>query len=149
MLSKSGIHAVRALIYLAGLPAEQYAGAASIADKIDAPRNYLGKILQRLSRDGLLLSQKGLGGGFRLARAPEDISLFDIVEPIEQIKRWSGCILGRRNCLEHDPCPVHLRWKDVKEAYLQLLSDTTIADLVSRQEAVGEDGSRTPSWVTS
>ena len=134
VLSKSGIHAVRALILLAELPEGAYAGAVSIAEKINAPKNYLGKILQQLSRDGLLVSQKGLGGGFRLARAPKDISLHDVVEPIDQINRWTGCILGRDTCSEDNPCPIHNHWKQVKEAYLSLLDETTIADLAERQK---------------
>ena len=134
MLSKSGIHAVRALILLAELPEGTYAGATSIAEKIDAPRNYLGKLLQQLSRDGLLESQKGLGGGFRLARKARDISLLNIVDPIDQINRWSGCILGNEVCSEDHPCVIHHRWKEVKEAYLRLLQDTTIAELAQLQQ---------------
>jgi DNA-binding IscR family transcriptional regulator len=42
----------------------------------------------------LVQSQKGIGGGFRLARDPGAISLLDVVEPIEHVSRWSGCILG-------------------------------------------------------
>ena len=134
MLSKSGIHAVRALILLAELPKDSYLGATTIAERIGAPRNYLGKLLQQLSRDGLLVSQKGLGGGFRLAKAPEDIKLIDIVDPIDQINRWSGCILGRPQCSEENPCPIHDRWKVVKESYLQLLATTSITDLSELQE---------------
>jgi Rrf2 family protein len=134
MLSKSGIHAVRALIHLSHLPDGTYEGAVSIAERIDAPKNYLGKILQQLSRDGILVSQKGLGGGFRLARPASEISLLDIIEPIDQINRWNGCILGRSICSEDDPCAVHNRWKIVKESYLGLLKETTIADLAERHD---------------
>ncbi len=138
MLSKSGIHAVRALIVLAELPRGTHAGAVSIAERIEAPKNYLGKILQQLSREGLVVSQKGLGGGFRLARDPTDISLLDIVDPIEQIERWDGCILGRESCSDENPCPIHDGWKSVKEAYMELLSDTTLANLVVRQKTGDE-----------
>ena len=82
MLSKSGIHAVRALVVLAGLPVGEYKGASSIADETGAPRNYLGKLLQLLSRRGLVESQKGLGGGFRLSQSSGNISLFDVVDAI-------------------------------------------------------------------
>jgi Rrf2 family protein len=133
MLSKSGTHAVRALVVLAELPKGTNAGAASIAERIQAPRNYLGKILQQLSREGLVISQKGLGGGFRLACEPKDISLLEIVDPIEQIDRWSGCILGRDACSEDNPCAIHSGWKAVKDAYMALLGDTTLADLVVQQ----------------
>jgi Rrf2 family protein len=135
MLSKSGIHAVRALIVLAELPENTYAGAVSIAEKIGAPKNYLGKILQQLTHSGVVSSQKGLGGGFQLARNPKDIALLDIVDPIEHINRWSGCILGRDQCSDTNPCPIHDHWKSVKDAYLRLLTETTIADLVNRDKA--------------
>jgi Rrf2 family iron-sulfur cluster assembly transcriptional regulator len=134
MMTKTGLHAVRAVVALAKLPEGVYAGAARIAREIGAPQNYLGKLLQVLAREGLVESQKGLGGGFRLARAPEDISLFDVVEPIERISRWSGCILGRSECSDGDPCAIHNRWKAVRDAYLHMLRRTTIAELVAKGE---------------
>ena len=73
MLSKTGLHAVRAVVALAKLPAGAFAGAARIAQEIGAPHNYLAK-LKSLAEHGLLESQKGLGGGFRLARNPHEVS---------------------------------------------------------------------------
>jgi Rrf2 family protein len=136
MLSKTGLHAVWAVVALAKLPDGVYAGAARIAHDIGAPQNYLGKLLKTLAEEGLVESQKGLGGGFRLARAAEDISLFDIVEPIEHISRWSGCILGRSECSEVNPCAIHNRWKAVRDTYLRMLQRTTIAELVAKGEPV-------------
>jgi len=129
VLSKSGIHAVRALVVLAGLPDGDYQGASTIAGQTDAPRNYLGKLLQLLSRRGLVESQKGLGGGFRLARNPASISLHDVVDAIEDVGRWTECILGNPSCSNGNPCAVHERWAPVRDAYLNLLTSTMIADL--------------------
>jgi Rrf2 family protein len=134
MLSKTGLHAVRAVVALAKVPEGSYAGAARIAQEIGAPQNYLGKLLKAMAEEGLLESQKGLGGGFRLARPARDISLFDVVEPIEHISRWAGCILGRSECSEVDPCAIHHRWKTVREAYLRMLQKTTVAELVAKGE---------------
>jgi Rrf2 family protein len=129
MLTKSGVHAVRALAVLAELPEGEYRGASAIADETNAPRNYLGKLLQLLSRFGLVESQKGLGGGFRLARDPKDISLYDVAEAIENVGHWYDCILGKPTCSDSNPCAVHTRWGPVRDAYLQLLEQTRIADL--------------------
>jgi Rrf2 family protein len=134
VLSKTGLHAVRAMVALARLPEGTYAGAANIAREIGAPQNYLGKLLKALAEEGLVESQKGLGGGFRLLRSPKDISLFDVVEPIEHISRWTGCILGQPECSEVEPCAIHNRWKTVRNAYLQMLERTTIAELVAKGE---------------
>jgi Rrf2 family protein len=134
MLSKTGLHAVRAMVALARLPEGAYAGASRIAQEIGAPQNYLGKLLKALAAEGLVESQKGLGGGFRLVRDPKEISLLDVVEPIEHVSRWSGCILGWPECSENDPCAIHNRWKAVRSAYLQMLQRTTIAELVAKGE---------------
>ncbi|OFZ21732.1 MAG: hypothetical protein A2X94_15710 [Bdellovibrionales bacterium GWB1_55_8] len=130
MISKSGLHALKALAVLAELPQGSYAGATAIAKKISAPQNYLGKLLQALSREGLLVSQKGLRGGFRLAQDPRKMTLFDVIEPLESVSRWSGCFLGRNSCSSKAPCAVHLRWKTTRDSYLDFLKQTTIADLL-------------------
>lgn len=135
MITKTGVHALAALAALAKLPRGAYAGAGNVAEKIGAPRNYLGKLMQSLSQEGILESQKGKGGGFRLARAPEAISLYDVIEPIEHVSRWNGCFLGRGRCSDDTPCPVHRRWGKLRDAYLQFLRDTTISDLTARQSS--------------
>jgi Rrf2 family protein len=127
------------MVALAKLPKGVYAGAARIAKEIGAPQNYLGKLLKVLAEEGLVESQKGLGGGFRLVRDPKEISLLDVVEPIEHLSRWSGCILGRPECSEVDPCAVHDRWKAVREAYLQMLQRTTLAEVVAKGEPVSAE----------
>jgi len=71
-----------------------------------------------------------MGGGFRLAKKPEDICLLDIVDPIDHINRWNGCILGRSKCSGGNPCALHHRWDGVRDQYLDLLKSTTIAELM-------------------
>lgn len=78
MVGKTGLHAVQALTALAKLPEGSFLGAVTLAQQISAPQNYLGKLLQTLAREGLVTSQKGLGGGFRLNRKADEVSLFDM-----------------------------------------------------------------------
>lgn len=134
MISKTGLHAIRALSALAELPQGTYAGAGAIADKVNAPRNYLGKLLQMLAREGLVISQKGLNGGFRLARDPKTITLLDVVEPIEHVSRWSECFLGKKVCEDATACVVHFQWKSVRGSYVTFLMGTTVADLLQHGE---------------
>lgn len=134
MITKTGLHAVRAMVALARLPEGVYGGAAKIAHEIRAPQNYLGKLLQALARAGLVISQKGLGGGFRLARDADEITLYDVVEPLEHLSRWSGCLLGQRECSDEAACGIHEQWKRVRNAYLRLLTRTTISDLLATDE---------------
>jgi len=131
MISRTGIHAIRALASLATLPREARMGTATLARHIGAPPNYLGKLLQTLARHELVESRKGLHGGFRLARSPRSISLLQIVEPVEQIARFESCILGRSVCNDEQPCTLHQRWAALRASYLALLSDTTLNDLLA------------------
>jgi Rrf2 family protein len=134
MISKTGVHALLAVVALGRLQRDQYAGAADIARGIRAPRNYLGKLLKKLADEGLLESQKGKGGGFRLRRDPSRIALLDAIDPIESVSRWSGCFLGQGRCSDSQPCAVHERWKKVRDTYLAFLEETTIADLLQESD---------------
>ena len=131
MISKTGIHALAALAALARLGAGAYAGSGDIAREIGAPRNYLGKLLKTLADAGFLESQKGKGGGFRMARDPATIPLINVIGKIERIDRWSDCLMGRGRCSDTNPCPAHERWAKVREAYLDFLESTSIADLAA------------------
>lgn len=130
MISKTGTHALKAMTVLAEQPNE-FQGAASVAERIGAPQNYLGKLLQGLIQSGVVYSQKGMGGGFQLARAPEAISLFDIVEPVDHVSQLEGCYLGRDVCSSDDPCALHYKWAGIRDAHLAMLRETTLADLVA------------------
>jgi len=132
MISKTGLHAIRALVQLALLPEQRFVGAGELATQIDAPQNYLGKLLQSMARSGLVESRKGLGGGFRLARGADSITLLDVLDPIEHLSRWEGCFLGNPVCSDTSACAVHDRWGKLRSDYLGLLSETSIADLVQR-----------------
>jgi Rrf2 family protein len=130
MLSKTSTQVINALIELARLPEGQCEGAKSIAKKINAPQNYLGKMLQQLAARKIVVSQKGLGGGFRLTRDPKKISLYEVVEPIDNVSLWSECALGLKKCSDAAPCAVHPKWKIVRNTYYEFLKTTSIGDLV-------------------
>ncbi len=129
MISKTEVHALTALAALARIPNGGYAGAGEIAKTTGAPRNYLGKLLKVLGDEGLVESQKGKGGGFRLTRNPESISLLEVMEPVGRVSRMSGCFLGRPKCSDSEPCAVHDKWIKTRTAYFEFLSGMTVADL--------------------
>lgn len=133
MISKTATHALRAMVALAEQPEGAFAGAGAIARSIKAPQNYLGKLLQQLAREGLVDSQKGHGGGFRLARPPARITLYDIVDPIDQVSRRQGCFLGQLLCSEDGACAVHDDWSTVLDTYLGFLRRITLADVIAGQ----------------
>lgn len=130
MISQTGSHALKALAALGGLPQGRYVGAAELARRVQAPANYLGKLLRQLARAGIVEGKKGSHGGFRLARGADSIALFDALSPIEHLSRVNRCILGKSRC--NGACPVHRPWAHARDTYLDFLKNTTLADLVDR-----------------
>ena len=129
MISKTSLLSIKALLELSHLPIGEAEGVGSIAQKIRAPQNYLGKVLQRLVKKGMLISKKGFKGGFRLSRAPTQIKLYDIVDSLEDVKQWERCFMGETNCSKSTACCMHKRWEVVRRVYSDFLKNTTIADL--------------------
>ena len=104
-----------------------------IAAETGFPRNYLSKTLHVLSRAGVLTSERGPRGGFRLARAPEDLTLAVVIAPFSRPGR--RCLLGRPTCGDRNPCAAHARWSKVAGMIENYFSTTTIATLLEDSAA--------------
>lgn len=128
-LGSEGRYALRALIYLA--QSGEQATADRISTEAKVPRRLLARILAKLSRVGLVESQEGRGGGTRLGRPPEEITLREAVEAAEGPFEVTRCILEQRACGEGPPCAMHDAWEEGQEAILQYLETQTLADFVS------------------
>ncbi len=108
ILSTKGRYAVMAMVDLALQPEGQPVGLAKIAERQEIPLGYLEQIFSRLKRAGLVQSVRGPGGGYRLARAREHITIEEIMlaseESIEmaRCKGDSGCTVKQARCLTHD-----------------------------------------------
>lgn len=129
MLTQTSIHVIRAFVFMAVQPGGVYVGASAVAREIDAPQNYLGKVLQQFVQAGLLDSQRGANGGLRLRAGGMDLTLFDIVEPIEHLTRQPSCFMGKL-CCGPMPCRHHAAWARLHEDYVKFLKNLTIGDLV-------------------
>jgi Rrf2 family protein len=138
MLSKTSEYALRAVLYLArdtrGVPVP----AGDIASGLDVPANYLSKILHALSRAGVVRSERGPGGGYRLARPADSMSLADVIGAFDPIAPKSGCLLGRARCLDDQPCAAHERWRQVFDPVTAFFRDTMVAELLEPSGELAE-----------
>jgi Rrf2 family protein len=144
MLSVTSQYALRALAQLAkGADQESMLGK-ELAAKADIPPNYLAKVLLSLKNAGVLGTARGSRGGYWLVRAPEQIKLIEIVQIFDQMQSPQPCILGERdNCCQADPCQAHLRWQEIRTAYMTFLQTTTIADISSSDRSSDSDTNAT------
>ncbi|HEY4682948.1 MAG TPA: Rrf2 family transcriptional regulator [Candidatus Acidoferrales bacterium] len=106
----------------------------------------MGKILQELVRKGLLASRRGPGGGFRLARRPQLITLRDIVAAVDGLDHFLECAVGLERCADDAPCPLHHTWKGLRGRILSYLETTSVAEMARavarKKELVRRKGRR-------
>jgi Rrf2 family protein len=130
-LSSEGRYALRALVFLAWI------GERVTADRISAeariPRRLLARILAKLSHAGLVESEQGRGGGSRLARPANKITLREAVEAVEGPFGVTNCIMEDRACREGSlPCAFHDAWEKGQQAILEYLGTQTIEEFISQ-----------------
>lgn len=99
------------------------------------PRDFLGKIFQRLVKAEILRSARGRGGGFVLAKAPEDITLRNIVEALDGPQLLDACVVGLAKCNDQMPCAQHDLFKPIRQRLKQYLDGTTLSDLAAALKA--------------
>jgi Rrf2 family transcriptional regulator, iron-sulfur cluster assembly transcription factor len=129
LLSQTAEYALRAMACLAGLDAGEALRAVEVADRTGIPVPYLSKILRRLVLDGLLVSRKGHGGGFALARAPSAIRFADVISATDAMPSADRCAFGWGSCSDHSPCPLHPAWSVLKARFHDWAEQTTLADV--------------------
>jgi Rrf2 family transcriptional regulator, nitric oxide-sensitive transcriptional repressor len=134
MISQTAEYALRAMVNLAqhdGTPRT----TRQIAEATQVPEGYLSKVLQGLSRSGLVVSQRGLGGGSVLARPTSQISVLDVVQAVDPLPRITRCPLG---LAEHGErlCSLHSRLDQAVATVEEAFRGSTLADLLNEAEPV-------------
>ena len=140
MLSRSSTYALRALTFMAASTPGGWLLNRQIAAEVALPPQFLTKILSILAAEGILESQRGRTGGFRLARPASRISLLEVVEPFDHLSSGEVCLLGQAACSDECPCPLHWEWKRISRSLSRLLRRTTLAQLASSIRSDGFPG---------
>lgn len=131
MFSQTTEYALRAVAFLAER-APALASTKEISAATQTPQAYLSKVLQALIRSGLLVGQRGIGGGVRLNVPLDELTMLDVVNAVEPIERIRGCPLGlaaHRGRL----CSTHARLDRALEVMEDVLSASTFAEMLEEQ----------------
>jgi Rrf2 family transcriptional regulator, cysteine metabolism repressor len=133
-VTAKGEYATQAVLYLA----LQYPGVLTIhdiAERHHIPLKYLEQILLELKRGGVLESKRGVNGGYTLARAPEEISVGEVLRIVDGAFAESSCIHNEAMggvCVEGQSCGLKQTWRDVQGAVEKILFATTFEDVRKR-----------------
>ena len=126
MISHTAEYALRAIVFLAD-QAEPCTTAA-IAETTQIPAGYLAKVMQSLSRAKHVNAQRGLKGGFTLAHDPAELTVLEVINTIDPIRRIHECPLGLHG---FHLCPLHRKLDEAAQAAEDTFGDTTISDLLN------------------
>lgn len=128
IFSKTLGYALQTVIFLSNQPAKKPILQKEIAIALDIPHHYLGKILQPLTKNGIVDSKTGAFGGFYLAKPAREIVLFDIVKIFEGANYFNNCVLGFPICDNNIPCPVHKEWLLARIIIKRFMKEITVAE---------------------
>ena len=128
-LSKKADYGLIAAAHLAHTADLGCCSAKDIAETYYIPQQLMAKILQRLARNGILISQQGTHGGYSLAKSPSEITAFDIIDAIDGPVQITGCVTTRGECDQTAQCIVREPLREVNERVIQALSEVTISHM--------------------
>ncbi len=129
-LSRAATYALYGTSYLASQPRGRMVPLSEIHERYGVPEKHLAKIFQGLVRARLLVSARGVGGGFALAKPADEISPLDVVEAVDGPVDESGCLLLRQSCARQSVCRLNLLWRDAQRQMLAVLRQATLLDVV-------------------
>lgn len=133
MWSKTTEYAIRSLVQVAvSNEAGIRPGFREIAESIDAPVQFIAKILQALSKAALIKSVRGRGGGFFFDPERAELKLAEVIRVLEGEKYFSGCVLGLPMCDGEHPCPLHGGFARIRADLVNLADQETIQGLARK-----------------
>jgi len=144
MLSKKSKYAIKALIVLGKNYGKEPMQILKIAEEENIPKKFLEQILLEMRNAGILYSKKGAGGGYSLNKDPEDIRLSQVIRLTDGPIALLPCVslnFYRRcdECKTEETCGIRDTFIDVRNAMLQILNDTSIADIINRENKLALD----------
>jgi len=134
LFSRQCEYALQAVTYLALKRDGEMTAIKEMTKKLGIPYHFLGKILQDLAYKGLLVSQKGPTGGFRLGMPAKEITLFHIIEAVDGVAFTNSCVLGFPECSGKNPCAVHDKWGSIRETIYSLLVNKSILQIAKEMK---------------
>lgn len=137
IFSRQCEYALQAVLFLALRKEGTRVSIKELTRKLQIPYHFLGKIMQDLTRKGLLVSAKGPRGGFALAMPASEITLFHVIDAIDGADFTRTCVMGFPECSGKHPCAVHGQWEVLRNDIYAMLVNKNIEELAHTMKKPG------------
>jgi len=134
---RSGQLALQTTLLLALEPEGHTRRIRELADELGVAPSYLTKIVQNLTRVGLLRTLRGPGGGVQLARPARTIHPWEVLAAVEPTGEYTRCLLGSRPCNDDAPCPLHAVWSPARERICEILQTKNLREFAVEAQRTG------------
>ena len=130
-LTRAADYGVRVMIHLTALKSNGRVSLPDLARATGAPQSFLSKVLQSLTRAGLISSRRGQLGGFHVSPRGAAASMREVIEAIDGAICLNLCLIAGRSCSRKARCPAHPVWIEAQQAMMDVLSRASIAALAA------------------
>jgi Rrf2 family protein len=130
-LTRGADYAVRLMIQFASVPQQTRMTRDALVQATGLPESFVAKILQALTRAGLVVSKRGVDGGFMLGADARTTSIVDIIEAIDGPIALNACLTGTDACEQQAWCGAHRLWARAQAEMLKVLRSQSLADLAT------------------
>jgi Rrf2 family protein len=144
-LTRAGEYAVRCVLHLASRGQGTLCTRKDVAERMDIPDQFLGKIAQQLARAGLIEIVQGARGGLRLVVPPDQVTLLDVVEAVIGEIFLNDCVMRPESCDRSHACAVHCVWAKAKDQLRRTLEEATFAVLLKENDCMAGSAGVAPA----
>ena len=137
-ITRAGEYAVLGLLHLAKRGAGQRVMLDEVSQMEGIPRSFLAKIFQTLSKAGLVRSIRGTGGGFSLAKTPEETTVLEVIEAVEGKIAFQRCLIDADSCEHSGGCALCGLFEQAQDRVKEVFGKTTLAELLKKHHAGAE-----------
>ena len=128
-LTSTARYAIRILSFMA-LQDTNLVSAKFLVEKLHISDKYLRGLMTKLTKRGLIRSIQGRDGGYKINKPYSELFLIEIIQAVEDVEKYTGCVLGFEACSSSNPCALHDKWNKIKQDTTTFLNTTTLADIV-------------------
>lgn len=134
-LSNTSRYAIRILNCMA-IQNTDLVSAKFLVKELNIPDKYLRQLMTKLTKSGLIQSTQGREGGYKINKPTDKLFLIEIIEAVDNLNKYLGCVLGFDECSDENPCPLHNKWSVIKKDTLHFLKTTTLKEIVNDKQTM-------------